>query len=183
VINQQGTLTPRHTGRPRHKAAPRPSVLTAVISDVGYSQPGGGGTGTRASAGAIASGLAAASIGVLVTMMIATGGHSAPRPHLAVPATSVSSSSAVILPLYVPHQVDHTHAAARPRRTPTHHAPEPHAPEPPSGSMISQPENSAPWSFFWIPTSGVGDWRQLAGQADASTWARNMVPPDRHPWP
>jgi hypothetical protein len=134
--------------------------------------------GARTSAGAIASGLVLASIGVLVTMMIAAGGQSAPRPHLIVPVKSASHSSAAAAPVPVTHPVVHVHHTARPKRTPAHHAP-----APPSGSLISQPAKPQPQPSPWTPSSGLNYWRQLAERAGAPTWAANMFSAPRHEWP
>jgi hypothetical protein len=152
----------------------------AVTRNVGWSRPERRGSGLRAGAGAIASGLAAASIAVLVTVTIAAGGHSAPRPHLARPAVAVSRPSAKVVPLDVPRLARPAHAVARLKRRPAHHAPEPLSPPPVTG----QTGNSVAGSSSWTPSSGVSYWQQLAENAGMPAWAiNNMGSHDRYRWP
>jgi hypothetical protein len=115
---------------------------------------------------------------VLVTMTIAAGTHSAPSPHPAAGAASVSRPSAEVVPVGVPRLAHPMRAVARPKRTPTQSAPAPS-----SGSVVSQPENPATRSSSWTPGSGISYWRQMAERSGAPAWAVNMFSQGRHQWP
>jgi hypothetical protein len=188
-MDQRDELVPRCTVRPRHRATQRSGALTVAIREVGYSRPERGRSGVRTSAGAIACGLAAASIGILVTVLIATGGHSAPEMPLVakVPSVARSSSSAAILPLPLSRHVDRSHITVRPRHTSAHRVL-----VPPAGPAASQPvktasrtssslSSSSP-SFSFV-SAGISFWQQLAERYGMTAWLPSTGPYDRYPWP
>jgi hypothetical protein len=193
VIDQRYALAPGRTVRPRHRATQRSGALTVAIRELGYSRPERGRNGARTSAGAVACGLAAASIGVLVTVLIATGGRSVPEMPLVAKAPNLTRSSVAILPLPLPgpRHVDRTHATARPRHTSVHRASAPPAglvtspqvntaSRPSSSSHSSRSSSASPSSFVG---SGISFWLQLAERLGMTNWRPNTDPSDTYPWP
>jgi hypothetical protein len=177
VIDRRDTLTPRRTDRPRHRAAQPPGVLTAAIREVGYSWPAGEKSTARVNAGAVASGLAAASIGVLVTVLIASGGQPAPARHLVAKAPSVAPSSAAIVPHPMPRHVVPTLAATHKRHKPAHRAS-----APPAEPAMDQPAGTVPPSPS-SGDSGISYWQQLAQRFGMTTWPPDRGPSGMHRWP
>jgi hypothetical protein len=191
VIDKRDTFALRRTVRPRHRATRRTAVLAAAVGEVAYARPDGGRSGAWASAGAIASGLAAASIGVLVTVLIATGSHSVPQIALAAKGPTVIRSAAAKVPSPAPRHVDRTHAARRPKHTPSHHVSAPPAePAQPAASQpadttagTSAPAYSVPSSGLSYGNSGISFWQQLAERYGMTNWHRHTGQAGSHPWP
>jgi hypothetical protein len=173
VTNRGDLLAPPRTARPRHKATPaRPAlslrrpglalrraglptalrkVTAARLDRVSFP------TGT----GGVASGLAVASIGALVTIMIANSGHTAAQPRPVVPATRMTAD---MPSLHMPRPVYHPHTVTRRKRHRPHHAPQQVA----AGQQAPTAD----------PLSGIGNginWRAVQARAGPPPWAQWML--------
>jgi hypothetical protein len=173
VTNRGDTLAPPRTTRPRHKATPARTGLGIRRPGPGLRRPGlpaalrkvtpawPDRVSIPAGTGGVASGLAAASLGALATIMIANSGHAAVQPRLTVPASQLAAvrpSRHMPRPVYRPRIVAH-----RKR----HH----HRPAPPQ--LAAQPQAPADG-----PLSGIGsgiNWQALEGQAGVPAWAQRML--------
>ena len=174
MTNRGDLLAPPRTSRPRHKAAPwrpplsvrRPGLclrgpsLTAALQKVTPARldrvsipPGTGG---------VASGLAVASIGALVTIMIANSGHHAVQPH---PAPSVTRVAAELPSLHMPRPVYHPRTVARRKR----HRAAP--PPPPQMARAQRAPTASPLSGI---TNGI-NWRAAEARSGLPRWAQRMM--------
>jgi hypothetical protein len=112
--------------------------------------------------GGVAGGLAAASIGALVTIMIANSGQHAVQPH---PAASVTRVSADRPSLHMPRPVYHPRTVAR--RKKKHRA----APPPPQLARAQQAPTASPLSGI---TNGI-NWRAVEARSGLPPWAQRMM--------
>ena len=156
----------------------RVASAAAYVRDLAH--PWAGRAGGRDSTGAIIIGLAAASLGVLVTITLAGGGHAAagPPPVAATPPTGAShvTGAAGILPLRRPRPVYHPPAAAKPNNPVSAIAPVVHRSKartslPDSGTLAHRISNSG------NPTHGISDAQRIAEQFGAPAWALNILSP------
>jgi hypothetical protein len=173
-------LAPPRTARPRHKAAPaRPSLgLRRPGPRLRRAGLGLGRTGLAAAVrkltsgrldrasipagtGGVASGLAAASIGALVTIMIANSGHAAVPPHLAMPATRVAAD---MPSLHMPRPVYHPRTVARRKQHRAHHVR-------PQLAAGQQAPAAGPLSGI---TSDI-NWQALETRSGVPAWAQRML--------
>jgi hypothetical protein len=112
-------------------------------------------------AGGVASGLAAASIGALVTIMIANSGQHAVRAH---PVASVTRVSADLPSLHMPRPVYHPRTVARRKK---HRA----APPPAQLARAQQAPTASPLSGI---TNGI-NWQALQARSGLPPWAQRMM--------
>jgi hypothetical protein len=110
----------------------------------------------------VASGLAAASIGALVTIMIANSGHAAAQARPAAPATRVAADRPS---LHMPRPVYHPRTVARRRHR--------HRAHPAAQQLAGQQQ--APTAN---PLSGISNginWQALEARSGLPPWARRML--------
>jgi hypothetical protein len=126
----------------------------------------------------------AASIAMLVTVMIATGGQHAvaPRPLAAPAAAPVAAGSADIPLAHVPRIVGRPRPAYRVRLIArSKPSPAPGAEQPLTGPAVGRQQLSAPapsptpsssWPASWSLPSQLGNWSTYASHGDLPWWAQ-----------
>ena len=152
--------------RSRHALIPGLRAMMAALHRRAPSRPAG--TSVSTGAAAVATGLTAASVGVLVTMLITASWQDAPRQHLAVP--SPRPSATLSLP-QMPRRVHHPPRVARPKRSPAHDA---HKPRSRAVMGRQQAPATAPRARSRVP--GDANWQQIAERAGVPAGAWNETP-------